>query len=133
SGEPGTPQSGAGRGPQGGIAYDLTRRPNDAITGAWRLSRELEKLGERASPPPDRMSGPAPVAAPSTREAPRRLLPRRLTLPHTEPAKEQVAEPHQPSRAPLDEPHVPKAVVEDAPKALVENVPKSGTEVLPEV
>ena len=131
AGERGTLRKDTGGGPQGGIAYDLTRRPQDAITGAWRLSSELEKETERAPAPPVRISEPSPAAAPQVPEAPRRLLPRHLAIPRMGPTQQQIAEPRTPERAPLDEPHVPKAVSEVLPKAVSEVLPKAVSEVPP--
>lgn len=119
---PGSPHARAERGPHDGIAYDLTRRPNDAITGAWRLSKELAAQPQRAPTP----TPPASVAvAPPPPEAPRRFLPRRLSLPRFISPQREAAVPQPPPRAPLDEPHVPKAVIEEAPKAVVQEAPKA--------
>ncbi len=122
--ESAAPRSGPGGGPQGGVAYDLTRRPSDAIIGAWRQPKELEKQIERAPPPPARVTEPPVAAAPPVPEEPRRSLPRRLSMPRAAPANEGIAEPTPTARAPLDEPHVPKAVTEVLPKAATEGPPK---------
>ncbi len=107
--------------PPGAVPYDLTRRSEDTITGAWRFAKELEARTDEARAPEGPAAAPPPVAAappPPPPAAPRRAMPQRLAMPPRTPQPEaRVAEPQAPPRAPLDEPHVPKAVVEDVPRA----------------
>lgn len=108
------------------VTYDLTRRSNDRIVGAWRPPKEIERRSPADRPamaPPiavksveaekakeEKQAGP--VATPPSDEPPRaglrRLLPRRLTgwLP------KRTAEPAAPPRAPLDDPYVRKSTAE---------------------
>ena len=104
--------------PGGAVTYDLTRRPSDAITGAWRVTKEIEvRRGEVRPAAPAPVAEATPAVPPADRvkpepEAPRRALPRRLAVPQSTPPERVLAEPQMPARAPLDEPHVPRKTVE---------------------
>ena len=120
------------------VTYDLTRRSNDTIVGAWRLHKELErgpakeaKRVEPASPAPRPEPAPEIVSAPpeAPPSKPRRLMPRRLAewlakRRGSEVAEDAVAEPSSPDaaqgpkavaapqRAPLDDPYVSRRAAE---------------------
>jgi hypothetical protein len=111
------------------VTYDLTRRPNDTIVGAWRPPKETEARhpAQAQKPPPpvakpvevteDRLAAPPRAAEPAepARTGLRRLLPRRLTAApgkRTDSPAETAAAPATPPRAPLDDPSVRKATAE---------------------
>ncbi len=103
--------------PGGAVTYDLTRRSNDVITGAWRVIKEREPrlAGQRPAGAPVVAAPPVTTAPPVANvqpqpDAPRRALPRRLALPQSAPPEQILAEPQTPARAPLDEPHTPRQV-----------------------
>jgi hypothetical protein len=111
------------------VTYDLTRRSNDTIVGAWRLHKELgRQTGDEAEPAESATPAPPPEPPPEVVSAPteappqglRRLMPRRLTGWLAKRKGEQIAEPAEPavpSRPPLDDPYVPNAAAEVRPAA----------------
>lgn len=94
------------------VVYDLTRRSNDTIVGAWRALKGASGQTTALSPPA--APAPAPEAIPTVVSAPaepaptglRRLLPRRFTSRPAIQAVEPAAERATPARAPLDDPYV---------------------------
>jgi hypothetical protein len=105
------------------VAYDLTRRSNETIIGAWRPHGEIERppVAETKPAAPTIEPEAAPeIVSPAT-ETPssglRRLMPRRLTGWLAKQKADQIsgrtAEPAVPPRAPLDDPYVSNASAED--------------------
>jgi len=114
------------------VMYDLTRRSNDTIVGAWRLQRELERRrAEETKASQSRPPAPPPEPAPEVVTAPpekqpsklQRLMPKRLTGWLEKRKQKDVAEPAAPERAPLDEPHVPKSTADARPAAAPSRAP----------
>ena len=95
------------------VTYDLTRRSNDTIVGAWRAHKDVKY------PPAGEAKPAAPeIVSPATETPPsglKRLMPRRLTGWLAKRKTEQAAETAVPPRAPLDETHVPKVSTEFRP------------------
>lgn len=105
------------------MTYDLTRRANDTIVGAWRAPKDVKgrtsAQGTPTTPTPAPPSDAVPIVVTAPAEPPptglRRLLPRRFTSRAAKQAPEPVAEVAPPSRAPLDDPYVPNASAQGQP------------------
>lgn len=99
------------------VTYDLTRRSNDVIVGAWRAPNDRRRPAEEGKPaapvatpvtkPEARPEATPEVVVAPTESAPRglrRLMPHRLSGWRAKPEVKQIAEPAKPTRAPLDDP-----------------------------
>jgi hypothetical protein len=96
------------------VTYDLTRRSNDTIVGAWRAPKDVRRSPAEESKPAAPVAIPEakPEAAPEVAVAPpqspprglRRLMPHRLTGWLAKRRAERIAESAIPPRAPLDDP-----------------------------
>ncbi|MEO8651669.1 MAG: hypothetical protein ABI391_05145 [Hyphomicrobiaceae bacterium] len=106
------------------VTYDLTRRSNDTIVGAWRVPKpdgdKREPVGESRPVSPVATPQATPQTVSPAAEMPhgsRRPLPRRFTEWLAKQRPGQIAQPTAPTRAPLDDPYVPKASAEIRPAA----------------
>ena len=102
------------------VTYDLTRRANDTIVGAWRAAKEAKRQPADDAKPAAEPGAAPEIVSPATETPPgglQRLMPRRLAGWLAKRKAEQVAAPAVPPRAPLDEPHVPKVSTEFRPAA----------------
>jgi hypothetical protein len=105
------------------VTYDLTRRSNDTIVGAWRAPKDIKGQTSAQGTPAAPAPAPAPNATPNVVSTPtepkptglRRLLPRSFTNRPAKHTAEPVAELATPPRAPLDDPYVPKASAQTQP------------------
>ena len=110
------------------VSYDLTRRSNETIVGAWRPHKEpqLPPVEEaRPAVPASEPEAAPEIVSPATETPPsglRRLMPRRLTgwlaKRKADQIAERTAEPAAPPRAPLDDPYVSKTSVDDDPASM---------------
>ena len=102
------------------VTYDLTKRANDTIVGAWRAAKEAKRQPADDAKPAAEPEAAPEIVSPATETPPgglQRLMPRRLAGWLAKRKAEQVAAPAVPPRAPLDEPHVPKVSTEFRPAA----------------
>ena len=101
------------------VTYDLTRRSNDSIVGAWRVpkdaKRQMAAEGTPATPAPNATPNVVSVPTEPTPTGLRRLLPRRFTSRQAKDTAEPIAESPAPQRAPLDDPYEPKASAQSQP------------------